>query len=87
MSSKMNPYGVGYSGEDHVEQRGVCGCCGLKFRYTVVRTQPTRRSRCGPCESHYEMDSEPTSRTIERRSDHEERYRQWAVAASKKATE
>ena len=84
MSTTMNPYGVGESGEDKVTSSSVCTCCALKFVYATARRRPLRRVRCDSCKAH-RLDANMENLADALR-DHAARSQAWATAASAAAT-
>jgi len=64
-------------------RHSTCDCCGFLFTY-VSWEQP---EWCEHCAGHFETESEPADRTIARLKDHEQRVREWYLAAKSKATE
>lgn len=81
--ARLNPYGVGESGEDLIDVPARCTCCGLRFSYRTPRTNPHRRVKCNPCGAHQRTDDSKLE--IERLASHEPRLRTWIDQVEAKA--
>lgn len=51
-SSRSNPYGVGYSGEQIVERKLTCPCCRTEFLWEGPEKLQKQEHTCTPCERH-----------------------------------
>jgi hypothetical protein len=83
--ARLNPYGVGESGEDLIDMPARCTCCGLRFSYRTPRTKPRQRVKCDPCAPH-QRTGDPKLE-VERLSSHEARLHTWIKKVEAKAHE
>ena len=83
--ARLNPYGVGESGEDLIDRPARCTCCGLRFSYRTPRTNPHHRAKCDPCVPHQRTNDPKLE--IERLGSHEAQLRTWIDRVEAKAHE